>query len=255
MSGTASSTLAGTHEVRMFLETDAYYDQTFFVGVSQIAAATGAWSIDLSPLPGGFAGSISFGVFEIGPSSGNTTSEAQVGLHWPHPYENYQVESYTVADATYLVATSTATSDNAWSFDSSFVGAKYVAVRNTLTNTIVAEYTGAGTGLVRSFVLEPGDAGHGTSFESRSYMYDQALALSVAISEGDDAEAHSLAAGLIATQRDGTTGADTPVVAGAYPFSAPQSAPQATDPSIRVGAMQLQHMECLNIFKHIQLDH
>jgi len=236
VSGVVTPSLAGTHEVRAFLKSDQHYDQSFFVTPSVINPGTGAWSLNLSSLPIHFGGSLEFGVFEIGPTSGDTTEETQVGTYWPHPYRDYEFEYYALTDDSYLTATTSALSNDTWSFEESYLGVKYIALKDKRTDEVVAEYLGPSSGLVRSFELEPGDAGYGTSFEQRSYMYDQALALVVASENGDDEQAHTLLQGLLLSQRTGNTQGDTPDVIGGFPFSAPQGAPQGTDIYMRTGA-------------------
>lgn len=217
----------GTHEVRAYLYTDAEYPQLVTPGS---VAADGSWSMDLSSVPVGFSGAWRFRLYEI-------ATDTQIGESWPRVdvLQNLEIGLYSVTDAEYLSFKQEVLPEGVYSFENSFTGTKRVKLINnngTLTETddIVLDASTAGTGLVRSYELFPGDVGYGTSFQERTYSYDQALAVSSALSLDENTRAKELVDGLIQLQHVGGT-AD-----GAFYFSGPQLSPSSTDPILRTGA-------------------
>lgn len=229
VSGTANGiNTAGTHIVRAYLFTDQEYEQPGVVPAP--VAADGSWNIDLSAIPVEFVGSWHFRLYEI-------ASNTEVGESWPREdiLKDLEISLFSVTDAEYFIATQRALPTRLFNFPTTTSGTKRIKLIDNKGTISVADdvvldtYTG-GTGLVRSYELSAGEAGFGTSFQERSYVYDQALALSAAITLGDSTQASDLAGGLIQFQVSG--GAND----GAFTFSAPQLAPTARDEILRTGA-------------------
>lgn len=194
VSGVSTHT-GNDYEVRAYLMVDIEYHQ------SEVAAATvdesGHWTLDLSPTPSSRQGSWRFRLYQ-------KSTNQQVGLSWPRTetYQNIVVEAYSVSDIEYLQHSQAARADNTWSFPSMGLGDKVFRIVDTSSGrTVLAEYKPAiRTGLIRSYEYLPGQDGYGTSREYNSYVYDQALALLVALGQRDKALADELLQGLIATQ-------------------------------------------------------
>lgn len=218
----------GAYEVRAYLFTDAEYLQSAVI--PGVVDADGLWSLDLSTVPSSFMGSWRFRLYEI-------STDNQIGESWPQEniLENLEISLFSVTDAEYFIATQKATPDLNFNFDSTTIGTKRVKLidnkrTDTATDDIVLDsYTG-GTGLVRSYELSPGDEGFGTPFQERSYVYDQALSLSSALSFGELNKASDLVNGLILSQQSGG------VSDGAFFFSVPQLSPTTGDTIFRTGA-------------------
>ena len=220
--------LTDTHHVRAYLFTDQEYEQSAVV--PGVVGRDGSWSLDLSSVPVRFAGAWRFRLYKV-------STDEQVGESWPQPdiLENLDIALFSVTDAEYPTGRQRAFPAGVYTFQNSFTGTKRVKLIDTngtsdeSDDRVLATST-AGTGLVRSYHLEPGDEGYNTPFQERSYMYDQALALSSAISLSQHDRAHDLAAGLLGAQQAGGD-AD-----GAFFFSTFQLAPMAGDTIFRTGA-------------------
>lgn len=222
--GTVTGTLripAGSGmTVKCYLVVDQPYEQP---PTATVNPTTGAWTLDLSTVSAQYAGSWGFALWQSG---------AQVGLMWPSAYStaysNILVEHNVIEDDFYPVDTRhPAEVSGRFRFTSSLLGRKnYRLVRPN--GTILADFTPS-TGCVRSFLPGPGEDGYGTSFEWRSYSYDQAMCLIAAVELGERETASRLARGMLNFQTK--TGAET----GGFYFSAMQPWPTLGDPSYRTG--------------------
>lgn len=226
--GVVDPIYADTHHVRAYLFTDAEYEQS--IVTPGTIGADGRWSLDLSPVPINFSGQWRFRLYDI-------STNTQTGESWPQRdyLENLEIGLYSITDAEYPSLRQSAHPSGEYVFSRSFTGTKRVKLIDNKGNDdqsddMVLAISTARTGLVRSYELSPGDAGYGTPFQQRSYVYDQALALSAAISLGQNDRAHELARGLMATQKQGGESD------GAFYFSTFQLAPQAGDTIFRTGA-------------------
>lgn len=228
VTGTVNNiTTAGTHEVRPYLYTDTEYPQLVTPGSVD---ASGNWSLDLSSVSLSFSGSWRFRLYEV-------STNTQVGESWPRQgvLENLEIRLYSVTDAEYLSFKQEVLPGGVYSFPRSFSGTKRVKLINnngtvSELDDIILDSSTTGTGLVRSYELFQGDIGYGTSFQERTYSYDQALAVSSALSFRENTRAKDLVNGLILLQHEGGT------TDGAFYFSAPQLSPSSTDPIFRTGA-------------------
>lgn len=195
VSGTAP-TGANPREIRAYLYTDSEYHQS---EVSPGAIQSdGSWTIDLSSVPANRAGSWRFRLYD-------TTTNQQIGESWPRPetYENLIVQSYAVTDSAYLLGSQPASADGTFHFPSTNSGEKMFRLVDTTNNETLAEYFDPPvSGIIRSYEYLPGQQGYGTSQETSSYVYDQALALLVAIGKGDKETADLLFSGLKLFQTD-----------------------------------------------------
>jgi hypothetical protein len=161
----------------------------------------------------------------------NSDTDEQIGDYWPKPayYTNLAIDLYSVVDVEYLSETIAASAENTFSFSQSYTGTKLIHIRNTSTEEILASYYEP-SGLIRSYQYFPEDPGYEPNSIQRSYLYDQALALILAISQDDKAWADWLVEGLgLAQTKNGPS-------EGGFPFSVPQLAPAAADPIYRTGA-------------------
>lgn len=171
----------------------------------------------------GYSGAMS-GSFSLA-NSRATTGAA------PETYENLELRYYLVTDDEYLQSSQAARADNQWAFTANNnSGTKLFRLVDTNTSEILAEYYEPETnGLIRSYEYLPGQDGYGTSRVHNSYMYDQALALMVAIGAGDRPLADELLSGLAAVQ------VSSGPAAGAFPASTDQLNSTDTDDSYYTG--------------------
>jgi hypothetical protein len=229
VTGTAREVITNnTHEVRAYLLTDTEYEQPGVIPGT--VASNGSWSLDLSAIPIGFAGSWRFRLYEI-------ATNTEIGESWPREdiLDGLEISLFSVTDAEYFIAKDRALPSQLFSFGTTTAGTKRVKLidtRGTLTtgdDVVLDSYTG-GTGLVRSYELSVGNEGFGTPFQERNYVYDQALALSSAISIGDIDRASDLATGLVKSQQSGGD------YDGAFFFSVPQLSPTSGETIFRTGA-------------------
>jgi hypothetical protein len=187
---------------------------------------TGEFSIDLSGVSAGTPGEWMFGILDA------NNSYAPYGEKWPGAnYVGLEVQQYVVTDSIYYWSTTPAHTDGTFTFPNSNTGEKLYRLVDTSTNPdeILAEYIKP-TGLLRSYLYQPGETGYGTAMESRSFVYDQALALEAAVSLGDNALAKLMVDGLLRLQTASGTHS------GGFVFAAPQLSPSYTDPLYRTGA-------------------
>ncbi|PID33546.1 hypothetical protein CR969_00170 [Candidatus Saccharibacteria bacterium] len=224
--GQASGTApAGANRViRAYLYTDAEYEQP--EAVPAVVNPDGTWTIDLSPVPANRVGVWHFRLHD-------TASNTYIGESWPRDghYQNLEMQAYSVTDAEYLMGTQPARDDNTFSFANVAQGNKLFRLVDTSSNTILAEYFQPEThGLIRSYEYHPGQDGFGTPRAHYTYLYDQALALMVAVGINDRAMADSLLDGLQAVQVP--SGQPN---AGAFPSSAHQLDPSNQQPTHYTG--------------------
>lgn len=186
---------------------------------------TGAFSIDLSSIPTGTAG-----VWELGLLDASSSYQPH-GVNWPTPndYAGLEVQQLLVTDATYYWASAPAWTDGTFRFANSNTGVKLLRLVDSSTHEVLAE-SDVTTGLIRSYQYTPSDPEWGTGLQDRTVVYDQALALTAAISSGLTTRAKSLVDGLLKLQT--TTGSR----AGGFVFAAPQLSPSFADPLYRTGA-------------------
>jgi hypothetical protein len=203
ISGSTASLPPGHYVVRGYLMSDTEYLQAE-VPVSP----QGTWSLEAV----GRGGAWRFKLFDA-------VSGQQLGSTW----KGLEVWVYAVTDAEYFLGVAPAY-NGAWSFP-------WVPRGNKLVRLYEAEATqttalwGAPR-MVRSFQLEPGDAGYGTAFEQRTYVYDQALAILAELDAGNVSLAVEMAEALARTQSD----------QGAFPQWADQLRPFLTDGAYRSGS-------------------
>ncbi len=200
-------------------------DQRSQLPVQSVAGPDGKFSIDLSGTDPG-PGVWEFGVLDAvtdKPTDGDPWSSAGT-------YSGWEIRSFATTDARHLVGVQPASADGSFRFDSSAPGTKtfqLVAIEpgeSYPAGRILAEHAPA-TGLVRSLSAAAGNE----DAQSRSYSYDQALALQSALVMDDLATARILVQGLIALQtRSGQQ-------AGGFVSSAPQSNPAGGEPTYRTG--------------------
>lgn len=188
-------------------------------------ATTGEFTIDLSDIANPPEGEWAFGLLDA------ENGYAPYGTQWPSTdyYDGIEVQQKLVTDAIYDWSSTRAYADGTFHFDNSNTGKKLFRLVDTSTGAILAEHVQL-TGLVRSYELDESDPAAGTSFESRSFVYDQALALFAALSTNDEALATQLVDGLLTLQE--TTGTHN----GGFVFAAPQLTPSFRDSLIRTGA-------------------
>ena len=224
VTGTANIQTPGTYEVRAYLMADIEYYQP--AAIPAVVASDGSWSINLGPVKKSSAGEWHFRLY-------NKTTNVQVGDSWPRPlvYSDIQMQYYLVADVPYLQQTKPLPVNNTWEFTASDAsGRKMFRIVNTTTNAVLAEYYQPATfGLIRSYEYLPGQDGYGTARAQRSYTYDQALALLVAIGAGDRNLALTLLGGLQAVQ------VQSGLFEGAFPARVDQLNPEAEDPEYYTG--------------------
>jgi hypothetical protein len=148
-----------------------------------LVTPSGAFSIDL-----GSSGSVPAGSWSLGLLDAQN-SYAPAGVPWPAApiYSGWEVRAFVTTDASYLVDAQPARADGTFSFPSSQPGTKSFELVDTGTGAVLAEAV-PDFGLVRSY------AGG-----SRTYTYDQALAVVTAVRLGSDAV--DLTSGLMALQR------------------------------------------------------
>ena len=203
ISGSIASLPPGNYVVRGYLMSDTEYLQAEVPVSSQ-----GTWSLEAV----GRGGAWRFKLFDA-------VSGQQLGSTW----KGLEVWVSAVTDAEYFLGVAPAY-NGAWSFP-------WVPRGNKLVRLYEAEATrttalwGAPR-MVRSFQLEPGDAGYGTAFEQRTYVYDQALAILVELDAGNVPLAVEMAEALVRTQS----------VHGAFPQWADQLRPFLTDGAYRSGS-------------------
>ncbi|PID31408.1 hypothetical protein CR983_01135 [Candidatus Saccharibacteria bacterium] len=222
VSGTAPA--GANRVVKAYLYTDTEYEQPD--AVPAVVNPDGTWTIDLSPVPANRAGVWHFRLHD-------TATNTDIGESWPRDgyYQNLEVQAYSVTDAMYPLGTQPAREDNTFSFANVTQGNKLFRLVDTSSNTILAEYFQPEThGLIRSYEYHPGQDGFGTPREHYTYLYDQALALMVAVGADDRAMADRLLDGLQAVQIP----AGQPH-AGAFPSSAHQLDPNNRQPTHYTG--------------------
>jgi len=198
---TGTSTVAGPGiYVRAYLYTDSEYDQSYFAPPAEVDE-NGNWSIDLSEVDPDWAGTWRFKLFD-----GIEESASQVGITWPQQgfpaYRGLEIRSYALTDSYYLLSSQPATTSHRWSFPSTDPGEKVIRLVDTENeNEILAEYFEPEyTGLIRSYEYLPGQDGYGTGRVWNTYIYDQALALLVAVGANDKDFADDLLNGLYLVQ-------------------------------------------------------
>lgn len=224
VSGTATIPTAGNYEVRAYLTTDSEYYQPD--AIPAVVQPDGSWTINLAPVDTEYAGVWHFRLYD-------TDTNTQIGQSWPRDvtYRDLVIQYYLVTDSPYLQASQPLNADNSWAFTASASsGEKLFRIVNTTTSEVLAEYyTPPDHGLIRSYEYLPGQDGYGTSRTQNSYMYDQALALMMAIGAGDRSMADTLLSGLRTVQV-----ASGPA-AGAFPSGTEQLHPENTDNSYYTG--------------------
>jgi len=201
------------------------------VGTTQVPVqalvngTTGAFSIDVSSVPTSTAGAWELGLLDA------SASYAPYGVNWPTPddYAGLEVQQLLVTDATYFWASAPAWTDGTFRFPNSNTGTKLLRLVDTSTNEVLAEGE-ISTGLIRSYEYTPSDPEWGTGMQDRTVVYDQALALTAAISSGLASRAKTLVDGLLKLQTTSGTRA------GGFVFAAPQLSPSFADPLYRTGA-------------------
>lgn len=203
----------GSRVVKAFRATDAEYEQGK-VTPAQVQS-DGSWTLDLSPVDGSIGGEWRFRLYDA--SSGQPLGES-----WPRvtEYQNVEIQSYVITDQTYLVAKQAANTNRTFSFPGTEKGHKMLRLVDTRSNKILAEYFQPQlAGLIRSYEFSPGQDGYGTHRVHYSFMYDQSLALLVAVGAGDKAMADQLVNGFKTIQiKSGRS-------RGAFPSSAHQLDP------------------------------
>ena len=142
----------------------------------------------------------------------------------PLPYENLKIAFYLVTDADYLIEVFNANESNRFTINKPNAGSVKLQLFDSDTSEILEEVN-LTFGLIRSYELFEGDIGFGTNFQSRAYLYDNALSLLVYTFDNNAAKAETLANAIVETQMED----------GQFPFSAPFTAPTAYDPYIRNG--------------------
>jgi hypothetical protein len=187
---------------------------------------TGDFSIDLSGISANTQGEWMFGILDA------NNSYSPYGSKWPDAnYVGLEVQQFVVTDSIYYWSTTSARTNGTFTFPNSNTGQKLYRLVDTTTDPdeILAEYIQP-TGLIRSYLYQPGETGYGTAMENRSFVYDQAVALNAAISVGNNDLAKLLTDGLLRLQT--TSGSHT----GGFIFAGPQLSPSYTDPLYRTGA-------------------
>lgn len=215
------------YEVRAYLFTDTEYYQPSVLH-SELSE-TGGWSLDLSSVPVHFSGSWRFKLH-------NKLNDGVYTDFWPQKerYKNLEIRYYAKTDADYFVEKAYLFEDLSFSFDARR-GAKKISLYDTLgtaneEDDILLSSSTRVNGLLRSYDLKPGDEGYGTSFQERSYVYDQALAVSVFARYSEQEKAENSVKALISLQKkDG-------IYKGGFLFSGNQAAPLDVDPIYRTGA-------------------
>ena len=216
--------------------------QNGYVQVPRQALAdttTGEFTIDLSDLTNTPEGEWAFGLLDA------ENSYAPYGSQWPalDYYDALEVQQKLVTDAVYDWSSTRANADGTFHFDNSNTGKKLFRLVDTSTGAVLAEYAQK-TGLIRSYKLDSIDPAAGTSFENRSFVYDQALALFAAVSAQNETLATTLVDGLLTLQE--TSGSH----AGGFVFAAPQLTPEFRDPLIRTGAHAIATDALLAYLQH-----
>ncbi|HZH18542.1 MAG TPA: hypothetical protein VE057_29605 [Archangium sp.] len=203
LSGSTASLPPGSYVVRGYLMTDAEYLQA-----EAPVSPQGTWSLDAV----GRGGAWRFKLFDA-------VSGQQLGATW----RGLEVWVYAVTDAEYFLGVAPA-HGGTWSFPWVPRGNKLVRLHEA-ENARTTALWGAPR-MVCSFELEPGDAGYGTAFEQRTYVYDQALAILAELDAGDVSLAVEMAEALVRTQSG----------QGAFPQWADQLRPFLTDGAYRSGS-------------------
>lgn len=219
-----SSYVGARYQVKAYLLVDIEYEQPSVIPAT--VGDDGSWTLDLSPIPPERAGSWVFRLYD-------TNTMQLVGQGWPQleTYQDIVVQAYSVTDTAYLQDSQPARADNTWSFPSVGQGIKMFRLFNTSSNEILTEYYQTErTGLIRSYEYRPGQDGYGTARAFNSYLYDQALALLVAVGAENKPLADELVAGFAAVQV--TTGP----FAGAFPSYANQRNPANAGTDYYTGA-------------------
>ena len=186
---------------------------------------TGGFSIDVSSVPTSTAGSWVLGILDA------SNSYAPYGSPWPtlDDFTGLQVQQLLVANATYFWASTPANTDGTFSFPNSNTGTKMLRLVDISSKQVLAENVPL-TGLIRSFKYLPKDPEYGTSLQDRTFVYDQALALTAAIASGNTTQARLLVTGLLQMQTTSGTRA------GGFVFGATQLSPSSAEPFYRTGA-------------------
>jgi hypothetical protein len=219
-SGTISGTVRDKTSTEN-LRVDAYLlADTYYLQAQLPVDATGGWSHEAV----GRGGDWRFRLI-------NLATGAQIGEEWQQQlnagaYEDTAVQLYTVTDTEYLQASTHAPANNRWSLSVSRAGSKLIKLVNTGTGAEYARWASR-TGMIRSYTIEPGDEAYNTSFEHRSYVYDQAVGILAFLQRGQVATAQEMGVGLTRIQDSG----------GAFPFSVHQLSTQGADPYFRTGAV------------------
>lgn len=200
-------------------------------GVRQIAlqtaadGTTGDFSIDLSGVSPSEAGSWMFGILDA------NAGYAPHGEKWPTPavYDGLEVQQLLITDSIYPWDSQPASADNTFSFANSNTGGKVFRLVDTSSGDILAEYLKP-NGLIRSYKYEPGESGYGTPRKETSFVYDQSVALLVAIGVRDASLSKSLVDGLLLAQTKNG------IHKGGIVFAVPQLTPEYHDEFYRTGA-------------------
>lgn len=185
-----------------------------------------------APYANGYAGTMT-GTFTLAPGALYAPSIGD-----PTVYEGLEMRYYLRTDGDYHQGSNSprpVRTDGTWTFNADGdPGEKVVQlidITNPGTPVILAEYfQPPDYGLIRSYEYLPGQVGYNSvSARFRSYTYDQALALMVAIGSSNKPMADRLLGGLANIQV-----ASGPAV-GAFPSSARQYDPASTDTSYWTG--------------------
>jgi hypothetical protein len=203
----------------------SWNDQRSQVPVQGLAGPDGRFSIDLSRTDPG-PGRWEFGVLDT------MTGGSPTGDPWPSSgtYSGWEIKIFATTDRRHPIGTQPASVDGSFHFDNSAPGTKTFQLVASETGEehpagrVLAEHA-PDTGLVRS---SPTAAGNEDA-QSRSYAYDQALALQSALVMDDLTTARVLARGLVALQTQSGQ------QAGGFVSSAPQSNPAGGEPTYRTG--------------------
>ena len=190
-----------------------------------VDSETGNFTIDLTTVDPSLEGAWELDILD------RDAGYAPTGNPWPAPsfYDGLEVQQLLITDNIYDWATVPARADGTFSFPNSNPGAKMFRLVDSESNDILAEQVQL-SGLVRSYLYEAGESGHGTGMEDRNFVYDQALAIFAAMSRNDEDLAKLLVDGLLKLQTQ--TGEHV----GGFVFAAPQLNPSFTDPMYRTGA-------------------
>jgi hypothetical protein len=194
----------------------------------------GTFTLDLAGITDPMAGGWQFGVLDA------NAGYAPVGEPWPSAgtYVGWEIRSFVTTDTRYFVGTQPASADGTFAFASSAPGTKTFQLVATEGGQVLAEHSPA-TGLVRSFSPQQPDPDR-----SRSYTYDQALALQSALVMGDLATAATLAGGLQSMQTSGGP------QDGGFISVAAQANPAAGSPDYLTGNNSVATYALLSYLRH-----